>query len=319
MFEAKGIDPPTTYDELLAAAAALTEDTDGDGVIDIYGVAIPYSAVAWYTSAVYDTNCAAYTGSDWWDEDLKLILDDPDIFARNVDFMDYYADLAQYSPPGAAEWDWSGGRIAFRTETCAMLWYASRALVEIYHNEPDLIDKVAIMNPQPAGPAEYGGARSAWLDPDGVVLFSEAYGAPGPNAVKAFAEYLLTGRDGEIALMHTGSVPMHMVPPTMDMATSDVYMALPEVVAFADQYAITLEFLDSRYISNPMLNAGMEVIDGEIHLQGTTNPIRGHIIGKRLTEQAIQKRIIGGETSEAALNWLIGEIETTMTELGYTP
>ena len=117
--------------------------------------------------------------------------------------------------------------------------------------------------------------------------------------------------------MHTGSVPMHMVPPTMDMAISDVYMALPEVEAFADEYATTLEFLDSRYISNPMLNAGMEVIDGEIHLQGTTNPIRGHVIGKRLTEQAIQKRIIGGETSEAALNWLIGEIETTMTELGY--
>jgi multiple sugar transport system substrate-binding protein len=44
MFEAAGLDPdafPTTWEELEEVAKALTVDTDGDGVIDQYGLGWP--------------------------------------------------------------------------------------------------------------------------------------------------------------------------------------------------------------------------------------------------------------------------------------
>jgi len=37
LLEEKGLEPPTNYEELMAAVQALTEDTDGDGKIDVYG------------------------------------------------------------------------------------------------------------------------------------------------------------------------------------------------------------------------------------------------------------------------------------------
>lgn len=41
LFEENGIEIPKTWDELKAAAAKLTQDTDGDGKTDIYGMCIP--------------------------------------------------------------------------------------------------------------------------------------------------------------------------------------------------------------------------------------------------------------------------------------
>ena len=41
LLDAASIDPPRTWDELLAAAQALTQDTDGDGNIDQYGFVFP--------------------------------------------------------------------------------------------------------------------------------------------------------------------------------------------------------------------------------------------------------------------------------------
>ncbi len=40
LFQEKGLQPPTTWDEYLSAAQALTTDTDGDGNTDIWGTLI---------------------------------------------------------------------------------------------------------------------------------------------------------------------------------------------------------------------------------------------------------------------------------------
>ncbi|MGR3485003.1 MAG: ABC transporter substrate-binding protein [Paracoccaceae bacterium] len=40
MLEAEGLDVPTSYDELMAAARAMTKDTDGDGQTDVFGLGV---------------------------------------------------------------------------------------------------------------------------------------------------------------------------------------------------------------------------------------------------------------------------------------
>ena len=68
-----------------------------------------------------------------------------------------------------------------------------------------------------------------------------------------------------------------------------------------------------------MMMAGMSVDENGYITWGTLNPIMGHVIGKKIVETMIQKRVIGDETAESCIDWAIEEIEALMIELGYTP
>jgi multiple sugar transport system substrate-binding protein len=312
-FEEKGLAVPTTYAELLTVAEALTEDLDGDGTIDRYGIVWPYSTST-ITERVFDMNRYQYTGYDAWDADLKLILDEEPVYSATVDYINYIKEIVKYSPPGSVEYSYADTRTAYWTELAAIHWYGGRTLIEISRENPALEEPVTkIMNPQPTGPA---GTWGYFYDMDGLMVFKDATGV---EAAKEFAHYLIAGMNGEIITRLCASVPTHLIPPIKSMATSPAYMNLPGTQTWSDAYADYLDMLDNQIGGSPELMAGMQVVDGQMVWSGTVNPIAGHVIGKQIWQEMLQKVIVGGETAEAALDWAIAEIEATMIELGYEP
>jgi multiple sugar transport system substrate-binding protein len=97
MFEDAGVDIPTekwTWDDILPAALKMTKDTNGDGVMDQWGVNLPTGAsgVYWIVKSF---------GGDYWDETItKSMFGDP----KTVQAFQYMADLMwkQKCMPSAA-------------------------------------------------------------------------------------------------------------------------------------------------------------------------------------------------------------------------
>jgi len=109
MFEEAGVTPPTTWEELSAAAAALT----GDGR---YGIGLPTSRSLYADQVVYDfmVNAGA---QDIYDAEGNITFNTPETVAA----FDYYASLVPFGPPDATNWTWGEAEACFNSGTCAMV------------------------------------------------------------------------------------------------------------------------------------------------------------------------------------------------------
>jgi multiple sugar transport system substrate-binding protein len=109
VFDAAGIQPPTTWDEWLAAAEQLT--TDGQ-----YGIGLPANKQLYTDQVVYDF--MANAGADEiYNEDGTLRFNNP----QTVAAYDFYRQLYEFSPPDAPNWTWGEAEACFANRTCAMV------------------------------------------------------------------------------------------------------------------------------------------------------------------------------------------------------
>ena len=87
LLEAKGLKPPKNYEELMAVAKALTQDTNGDGKIDIYGFAMRGKEL----EIQHDYLQVLYAmGGSVLSEDLKTCTGNQDPSVKTIQF---FADL----------------------------------------------------------------------------------------------------------------------------------------------------------------------------------------------------------------------------------
>lgn len=116
VFEAAGIQPPKTQQELLDAAKALTKD-------DMYGIALlgaKGSAVAQDYMAWVQQHGGAIL-----DKDGNVAVNTPE----NVEILKFFGELFKYAPPGATDYWWDQRETAFRDGKVAMMegWSIARA------------------------------------------------------------------------------------------------------------------------------------------------------------------------------------------------
>lgn len=109
MFEEAGVTPPTTWEELSAAAEALT----GDGR---YGIGLATSRSLYADQVVYDfmVNAGA---QDIYDAEGNITFNKPETVAA----FEYYASLVPFGPPDATNWTWGEAEACFNSGTCAMV------------------------------------------------------------------------------------------------------------------------------------------------------------------------------------------------------
>ena len=116
IFEAEGLKPPTTQEELLAAAQQLTKG-------DMYGIALlgaKGSAVAQDYMAFVQQH-----GGSILDADGNVALNTAD----NAEILTFFGELFKYAPPGSTDYWWDQRETAFRSGIVAMMegWSIARA------------------------------------------------------------------------------------------------------------------------------------------------------------------------------------------------
>ncbi|MHA2202223.1 MAG: ABC transporter substrate-binding protein, partial [Candidatus Hodarchaeales archaeon] len=116
LFDAAGLDAPDSYDNILAAAKKLHNTTSA--LNPMYGIVIGTDPKAVYTQQVYE-HFALANGARALDKDGKVVLNSE----RQLEAIEYYAELAQYAPKGFNNWD--AANQLYLTNKCAMMVYST--------------------------------------------------------------------------------------------------------------------------------------------------------------------------------------------------
>ncbi|WP_110946333.1 extracellular solute-binding protein [Streptomyces avicenniae] len=214
--DAVGMEAPTTWDELLAVGRAFTtEDPDGNGQDDTYGMAVPGSTERGYLAWNWATYLAQAGGSF-----LEPVPggDGAYVSGAGSDAAVASADLltrmicgdAPMAQPGALNHVTSATNTAFQTGVTGMYLtgpyaYATTDATEI----EGLYTAVA----PPAGPAGAGSLA------EGTSLYAMA-GSDHADAFPGFAEYMISAEAQETGMIGVGSATVVRLPvnTTVDVA-----------------------------------------------------------------------------------------------------
>lgn len=186
IFEEVGIEVPTTYEEFMSAIEKCTLDTDGDGVTDIYGLALrgPGGQEPWY----YFLNANGATFDDLTS-------------AEAIQGMEAYKSIYTngWAPETAPSDGYSEIMATFKSGKAAMVIHhigSSVGMVETFGD-----DVAAFTLPA----SESGNQWDALCDTDIVVLSSTQY----PEACFDFAKFMATGKGQEMWYEGTGKSNMN--------------------------------------------------------------------------------------------------------------
>lgn len=290
LFEAKGIQTPIrTFDELLDAAEKLTEDTNGDGEIDRWGIALSLSR-------------SNKISEDFW----SFIMQAGSIFSNDGktvvwnttkagEIFKFWKDLAQYSPPASVGYAYSEVRQAFKTEKVAMHFYQGRTLGEIWASYPNLVNKTGVQEIPAINSADFP-APSYDCD-EGFMIVKQSTHI---EAAKEFIRFFVNDKEKLIKYLLT--VPYHEIPTTNSLLN------------------------DPSFFDHPLGEARPDIVQKELAIvQKALAPIYQYpgdspkvvlraVIDRYILTDAVQQYIVGGksldqvlETAHAALVNLASE------------
>ncbi len=191
LFDAAGVPYPEdgwTWDDLLATAQALTQDTDGDGQTDIYGIQLPAN---WTTGFEYWV--AAAGGSLISEDGASYVgyMDSPEAIRAAQFYGDLYNEYA-VAPPPADLSAFGGGNSDFDTGMAAMRIFGRWPQAGMLNN-PN-IDLGVVGTPSDAVEANilfWGGfgIASTTEHPAEACQFLSYYA--GPEAAKTWKDWAL--------------------------------------------------------------------------------------------------------------------------------
>lgn len=180
VFEAAGVEPPTTWDELVEVGQALKEH-------DPDMIPLPVAAsVHMATPFIWGAGGEVATESDGtWTSGLDS--------AESQEGLDFYTGLAlehDLSTPAASTWDEADVRDAFAQEDAAMIITGSWTPASIIEANPDLEGRLGSFSI----PGPDGGMSPSFLGGSHLSVFETA---ENPELAWAFVEMMTTGEYAE--------------------------------------------------------------------------------------------------------------------------
>lgn len=262
-FEAAGIAPPTTWEEVRAAAEALHSD-------DTIGIALAGGENRMTTimaSTHLWQNCW-----DFFDGELNVILDHP----RAVEAAAYYADLLKYSAPDAAAWAFNEPPESFWSGRAAMVlhWHVLDLMMR---QNPDLVAKVGVapVTSKLMTATQTGGRY--------VAVFANS---PTLETGKEWIRYIFTP---ENAADLTGISPL-LYPPATEAAMEVLRNSdAATVAAFGDLLFDTVYPSAVDGYSEILHAGGLDTEACELRATGVVNPFTSVVWNSNLYARAIQK------------------------------
>jgi ABC-type glycerol-3-phosphate transport system substrate-binding protein len=293
LLDEAGLEPPTTYEEWLAAAKALTKDTDGDGDIDIYGVGLPVGSDG-ATDARF-TNFLFQNCGDYFDKQGNLVFNKPQV----LDAVKRYIEMVQYAPPDVTGWSWFDGLDAFLSGKIAMHPYGGRLGVRLETANPEMRANTMVIM-VPAGDK----TKAVQAGYDYLSVFS---GTQYPEEAKQFLEFFFTG--DRLARFEL-TVPGHLIPPTNDLAET----ILNSDNEYVTKYRSDVETLFGVASTGADPTVMMGAVDTETcEFNPVYNPMpwSSEIFARTPTIDAemLQRIVVNDETPEAAWEWAYTEME----------
>lgn len=271
LFEAAGVEVPTTWDELLEVAEAVDEGPGG-----IRGFAVPMSALQVAAQNLYQFLYAngvftfdPETGEYAFDEDL----------AATTEAVQFMLDLYRAASPAESRtWEWSDFRNAFAEGKVAMTQDFGAVVGLIESNNPDLLDKISSFPlPTPTGDAAPG------MLGGGYYYMIGKTGDARQEAAKQLAACML---DPELAAGRANTRPVFAIPAMISAAETDIYQSNPLVQQFADEIAVIRQQNSYRY----GMEAGLNSLAGQI--EATTfigDALQSAAVGDISTEEAVDR------------------------------
>jgi multiple sugar transport system substrate-binding protein len=297
LLEEAGLEPPTTYAELLAAAEAMTQDTDGDGKIDIWGIGLPAGSdgatMTRLKPFIYQ-NCGS-----WFDKEGNLTYDSPGV----LEALERYIALVEYSPPDVTSWSWFGGIDAFTTGRIAMHPYGGRLGVNLWRQAPEIRENTSVIY-FPVGDEVQAG-RGAF---DWVALSSTS---AHPEEAKEFLKFFLSPEQLSKLLI---SVPGHLIPPTYSAAEYLAGMDHEYMAKYKSDVETLYAVADLN--ADPALNMGAVDVES-CTFEPTVNPMPwmgACSPSVPIDSELIQRVVIEGESPEEAWQWAIEQWKTCSEE-----
>jgi multiple sugar transport system substrate-binding protein len=115
--------PPTTWEQYLDIAKFFTQDTDGDGQVDVYGTDVKGAVETEWLATLSQTGESEMVVGD----DGAVSLGDE----NSLEALDFYTSLLPYAPSGAAQLDWAGSQNLFNQGQLAMMRFWAHAYKQI--------------------------------------------------------------------------------------------------------------------------------------------------------------------------------------------
>lgn len=208
-----GLQPPKTWDELLKVAEACTEDLDGDGKADRYGIVFP--AGKNYGTTTFFLQFAYQKGGSILDRQGNVAWNSKAI----KETFEFFRKLKKFAPPGISEYGWGEQISLFYTEAVAMSMYPGRLLGRTKRHNPKILPVTkAITYPTPTGdPSE----KQAISEVAGISIMK---GTKDLDVAKDFVKFFLSG---ERYIKWCNTVPGHFIPARISTRKDPVYWSNP--------------------------------------------------------------------------------------------
>ena len=223
-FEEAGLTIPTTWDEFIDCAKALTKDSNGDGEVDQWGFGMVgsnnSSGQSRFMSYLWSNGVDCVTGEDGdFSTDLK---------ADNKTFTDAFAKWTQMNndgivPIGITEVDYPTAANYFAMGYTSMFMTGSNALGVAYANNPDLKGKLGSFKL----PGDYPGTM---LGTEGYAVSAYATDEEAAAAID-YLRFFVEHDDQMMFWQSSGKIPATVEGQKADYITGDDYAGYLQQIA----------------------------------------------------------------------------------------
>jgi multiple sugar transport system substrate-binding protein len=223
---------PKTWADLLANAKALTQDTNNDGKIDIYGITVPGDNL--FINIMLGELIKA-NGGILFDKGNKPQLADK----KMIEVLEFWRELVKYAPPG---WEGHGYLQTFQNlygQKAAMMFQGygrGAGMIEKFAPKEMANDKTFDVWIKPHGPS--GSAPAAQVDEEPWMLFKAA------NHQKEAIEFLKFFYQDDNYLEYVSTVPIHLFPITKSLRNSTKYQNVEMIQRWKGWIEVQQGYLD---------------------------------------------------------------------------
>jgi ABC-type glycerol-3-phosphate transport system substrate-binding protein len=232
MADKAGLKPPKTWADLLANVKALTQDTNGDGKIDLYGISIPGDNL--FINIIVGELIKA-NGGVLFDKANRPQLTD----VKMIEVLEFWRELSKYAPPG---WEGHGYLQTFQNlyeRKAAMMFQGygrGAGMIERFAPKEMANDKTFDVWVKPHGPS--GTEPAVQVDEEPWMLFKNS------KNQKEAIEFLKFFYQDDNYLEYVSTVPIHLFPITKSLRNSAKYQNVEMIQRWKGWIDVQQGYLD---------------------------------------------------------------------------